>query len=190
MKALQRIVCIPILLWHECQCFQRILLTIVSHYQYLLHREQQHINLLVGHVDYRWAASWRILLQRSRSICQRTPFCRIERQTSHDLRRPLLNSPQTMPRHQWHHSVCSFRVDMLWILWAASLHYPSPTWQQEASQSSHTYILSIRHNWSLLITNKAGERSLYYPQHSDSIDGRNLSCCLYMLMVVFLCATN
>ena len=76
MKALPRIVCILILLRHECQHFQSILWTMVSHYQHLLYKELRHVNLLMGHVGYRWTTSLQILLRRNRSICQRAPCYR------------------------------------------------------------------------------------------------------------------
>ena len=64
---------------HPCSptiwLFLSILRTIVPYYQHLLHRERWHVYLFMGFVGYRWTSSWRCLLRRSHSICQRTPFC-------------------------------------------------------------------------------------------------------------------
>ena len=106
--------------------------------------------------------------------------------TAQDLFLPLFNIQQTMPRCQWCHSAYCFRVDTLLVSRATGLYYPSLTWQQETGHSSRAYILPIWHNCSSLIKNKERERSIYYPQHSISVSGGNLPCCLYILLVVLL----
>jgi len=124
MEVVQLIVCIHIFLWHECQRFQSILWIMVSHYQYLTHRERRHVNLLMEHADFRWTSNRRILLRRSHSICQITLFCRKGQQSSHNLHLPLFSIPQTMPRCQSRRSACCFKVDTFLVSCTIGLHYP------------------------------------------------------------------
>jgi len=53
--------------------FQSNLRTMMPCYQHLLHRDWQHVNLLIGFENYRWNSSLQCLLRSRYSIQQRSP---------------------------------------------------------------------------------------------------------------------
>jgi len=162
----------------------------MSHHQYFLHRERWHVNLLVGHVGYRWTTSWRILLRRSHSIRHRTRCCRAGQQTVQDLHLPLFSVPQTMPKMSMASS--SLLLQIGYASGFAGHRFTLPIPNMTTGSESKLPHLHFVHPAQLLPAHqeRRGTKIPLLPSTFRQHWCGNISCRLYILLVVLLCATN